>query len=98
MQGAWRALFQQSVPALPVDLSKQWWEPALGPTANSSGDGGRIPRPSPFNRGVLSVSRSLSMKLAALGAALVACLAYSVGGATPAGAAGPSINPHRIKV
>jgi subtilase family serine protease len=44
------------------------------------------------------VSRSLSMKLAALGAALVACLAYSVGGATSADAAGPSINPHRIKV
>ena len=44
------------------------------------------------------MSRSLSMKLAALGAAFVACLAYSVGGATSAGAAGPSINPHRIKV
>jgi len=45
------------------------------------------------------VTRSpLPLKVAALGAALVACLAYGVGGATSAGAAGPSIVPHKIKV
>jgi subtilase family serine protease len=38
------------------------------------------------------------MKLAALGAAVAACLAYTVGGASSAGAAGPSITPHKIKV
>jgi subtilase family serine protease len=38
------------------------------------------------------------MKLAALGAAMAACLAYTVGGASSAGAAGPSIVPHKIKV
>ncbi len=40
----------------------------------------------------------IPIKLAALGAALAACLAYSVGGATSAGATGPSIVPHKVKV
>lgn len=41
---------------------------------------------------------SRSFKLAALGAAMAACLAYTVGGATSAGASGPSITPHKVKV